>query len=454
MISVQILTHFAFPLVLCLKLPDCEYHLVQIKDECPNVSGLDWEAYGEELYASKSLVFFGSPNDSIFQMHQLLHRITGTEFHFGFECPQAMIATFFSIAEKLANAGRLRRAQAAIFMGFIFARDKGFYDCSPWPVRGWDMLLAGRYLNERLRILDDLYVMKNVPANTKHYDPKDIAIVSVCAYAQNESLLLLSRENHQLYASLHGYVLYQFEFDSDLVENLESGMNRIDRNKFFWKILAVRNVVEKFKWVLWMDCDAFFMDPARTIDSLILMYAHNSSLPFKPMGTDNELIKQTLNPTKQDHDVQIDLLITVDSTGLNNGVWLMRNSTWSVQFLSKWWNSSILQGMGSNHNCSDQSTMQYELLYSNFMNGLSSEFGRYWDSIEGPIWPEQVRVVPQEHLQSFHKETAEAVISREHTQGDFIKHHPGCHYYKKPCQDRFTEAHSLFVSKTHKFLNS
>ena len=49
-----------------------------------------------------------------------------------------------------------------------------------------------------------------------------------------------------------------------------------------------------------------------------------------------------------------------------------------------------------------------------------------WDSVEAPIWPPEVRVAAQEHLQSFHEATAATAMSRAWTDGDFIKHHPGC----------------------------
>jgi hypothetical protein len=45
---------------------------------------------------------------------------------------------------------------------------------------------------------------------------------------------------------------------------------------FFWKVNAVKNVFdgahgEVPDWVLWADCDAIFMEPERTIDSIIEM---------------------------------------------------------------------------------------------------------------------------------------------------------------------------------------
>ena len=45
---------------------------------------------------------------------------------------------------------------------------------------------------------------------------------------------------------------------------------------FFWKVNAVKNVFDGMygtppQWVMWADCDALFMDPERTIDSVIQM---------------------------------------------------------------------------------------------------------------------------------------------------------------------------------------
>merc|ERR1719203_2645248 len=70
-----------------------------------------------------------------------------------------------------------------------------------------------------------------------------------------------------------------------------------------------------------------------------------------------------------------------------------------------------------------------------------------WDAVEAPVWPPEVRVAAQEHLQSFHEATAATALSRAWQDGDFIKHHPGCHYYKPPCQYLYSEAQSIFEGK-------
>ena len=45
--------------------------------------------------------------------------------------------------------------------------------------------------------------------------------------------------------------------------NVKDGVHK----PFFWKVNAVKNILDtgKYDWVLWMDCDAFFMDPGQKL---------------------------------------------------------------------------------------------------------------------------------------------------------------------------------------------
>jgi hypothetical protein len=45
-----------------------------------------------------------------------------------------------------------------------------------------------------------------------------------------------------------------------------------------------------------------------------------------------------------------------------------------------------------------------------------------------------------------------SVLSREWEDGDFIRHHPGCHYYKEPCQWLYEEAAEIFKVKVNEML--
>lgn len=429
--------------------PPCDSSLIEVAEECPGDAfpGFPWTSYLDELYAARSEIFSKGTGSAVAKVRALLGKATET-FSDTFGCLPALISSYFTMARLMAFQGRLRRALAFLQMGFVFVRDKGFSECTSWPVQGWDMMLAGRSLVERLRVLDDESVTKGVPAD--HREPGlRIAIVTICAYAPDETVRVMCQENRALYSSLHGYDVHFFTDASEIMPDADAGMDVEDgmHKAFFWKVSAVKNVMSAgaYDWVLWMDCDAFFMDPRRTIDSVIAKYALNATpatrLPphhADELGSLSEL-RRLSNP---DIPVPVSLILAVDSTGINNGVWMLRDTPWAHDFLHSWWHSDILSGPGHNHNCSDQSTMQHTLLHNRVMS-LDAAL----DSIEAPIWPPEVRVAAQEDLQSFHQATAETAMSRAWEEGDFIKHHPGCHYYRPPCQYLYEEAETIFRNK-------
>jgi len=431
--------------------PKCDYTQIEVREECPSQRGFDWEAYWEALYRARAMVFLGDVGAAMRNVHDLL-KVATSPFSAAFECPPAAAATYFSLAQIAAFQGFLRRALALVQMGFVFIRDKGFSECTPWPLQGWDMMLAGRNLVHRVRELDFQSVQLQTPRGHRTAGLR-VAVVTICAYAEDEAVRLLATQNHQLYAQLHGYGLHLFTSAEQITPHAAGRMDVKDgeHKPFFWKVNAVRNVFdsqEGYDWVLWADCDAFFMDPERTIDSIIHMYTSNRTVPTVnravPGAELSEEMQRALHPTDPP---PVSLILAVDSTGINNGVWLLRNDAWSRDFLDRWWHSDILSGPGREHNCSDQSTMQHQLIQDSAMR-----LDATWDASEGPIWPREVRVAAQEHLQSFHKATAETVVSREWQEGDFIKHHPGCHYYKDPCKHLYWEAAVHFEEKARALL--
>ena len=104
-------------------------------------------------------------------------------------------------------------------------------------------------------------------------------------------------ENHDQYAARHGYK-YTL---SDAVD--------ISRPPAWSKIKAVQSRLDSGEcdWVMWLDADVVFMNSTIRVESLI--------------------------------DARADLITTPDrSFGVSSGVWLIRNSAWSHQFLQDWWN--------------------------------------------------------------------------------------------------------------------
>ena len=70
---------------------------------------------------------------------------------------------------------------------------------------------------------------------------------------------------------------------------------------------AVEAVLDDYDWVFYLDADAWITNPEIKLESV---------LPRQGLA---------------------DFVVTADSTGLNAGSWMLRNSDWSREFLRKWW---------------------------------------------------------------------------------------------------------------------
>ena len=103
--------------------------------------------------------------------------------------------------------------------------------------------------------------------------------------------------NKMKYASKHNYKLLNA---SSLVD--------INRPPSWSKILAVQDALRRgCHWVFWMDPDSLVMNSEKRIEDIV--------------------------PGSGDAD----LIITRDPNGYNAGMWMVRNSNWTMQFLNDWW---------------------------------------------------------------------------------------------------------------------
>jgi galactosyl transferase GMA12/MNN10 family len=145
------------------------------------------------------------------------------------------------------------------------------------------------------------------------YDPSNICITTLSDSAVPRAKGLRCRNfdnvssrtwpNHLQYAQKHGYVAVD-----------QSVLLDPSRPPAWSKIRAVQDMFSAKKysceWVLWLDADTVIM---------------NSSIPL-------ESILPHVNEN-------VDLVVTADRRfTANSGVWLIRNSLWSHQFLNDWWN--------------------------------------------------------------------------------------------------------------------
>eukprot|EP00208_Stichococcus_sp_RCC1054_P004603 CAMPEP_0206136108 /NCGR_PEP_ID=MMETSP1473-20131121/1342_1 /ASSEMBLY_ACC=CAM_ASM_001109 /TAXON_ID=1461547 /ORGANISM="Stichococcus sp, Strain RCC1054" /LENGTH=303 /DNA_ID=CAMNT_0053528387 /DNA_START=420 /DNA_END=1331 /DNA_ORIENTATION=+ len=122
-----------------------------------------------------------------------------------------------------------------------------------------------------------------------------------------EGVLGLTRDNKVHYAEMHGYT---YEDASALVSD--------ERPASWSKILAVQHYLKDADWVMWLDADTIVTNPEIRLESL---------LPRSSSGPD--------------------FIITVDGGGYNAGIWLLRRSQWSQDFLQRWWDmKAYVRGPG------------------------------------------------------------------------------------------------------------
>eukprot|EP00760_Papus_ankaliazontas_P018980 PhM_4_TR17804/c0_g1_i1/m.18962 len=108
--------------------------------------------------------------------------------------------------------------------------------------------------------------------------------------------------NRRKYAERHGYGVHV------------DGRAVVDpRTPPSWsKIKTIRKYLPRYKWLMWLDIDALFMDYSKTVEEVIVAGAPPSA----------------------------DIIMSKDHNGLNCGVMLFRNSPWTMQFLSRVWHWS------------------------------------------------------------------------------------------------------------------
>uniref|UniRef100_A0A0G4I6L9 Nucleotide-diphospho-sugar transferase domain-containing protein n=1 Tax=Chromera velia CCMP2878 TaxID=1169474 RepID=A0A0G4I6L9_9ALVE len=464
--------------------------------ECPDNSLIHWEDFAAELFKARSLPFRGLLSASL-DLHRDLLKLTVRDPRVGFACPLGVASVFLSLSQLMAGQGQLYAAQSLLHMGFSFIqKNRGFRDGhTAFPVRGWDMMLPAHSVKS---VLDgrNAREWRDVPDGFRLEGGGKVGVVTVCAYPEGTPVRVLSEENHRLYCELTGCEVF-FWGDS---EGTHAHPFRSGRVPFWLKVQALQHVQQSqgvgkgFEWLMWADCDAFFTDPFRTIDSVIAKYdpamatvkdggvaddenAFDSAADEMRAGGTGQHVSSANEKEKESskprffQETRAELLISDDTTGLNNGVFILRNSEWTERFLSDWWQAG--QIFDASHNCSDQAAMQHILLSERAI--ASVDRGRirsppspsptqtiqpslpplplFEDGSDVPVWPPEVRLVQQADLNSFHKDTAEFVLSREWRPGDFIKHHPGCHHYLEPCIRMYMHAADFFKERARALLD-
>lgn len=119
--------------------------------------------------------------------------------------------------------------------------------------------------------------------------------------------------NKRTYAARMGY---DFVDSRDLVDP--------SRPPSWSKVLAVRSQLPTHDWVFWNDADTVVTNPDISLEDIL-----------------GSIIGQEAS------DSSPDLVVTEDVNGINAGVFFVRRSKWSENFLNTWWNQTSFVQFGS-----------------------------------------------------------------------------------------------------------
>eukprot|EP00397_Hematodinium_sp_SG-2012_P037063 GEMP01040105.1.p1 GENE.GEMP01040105.1~~GEMP01040105.1.p1 ORF type:complete len:328 (+),score=65.96 GEMP01040105.1:332-1315(+) len=236
---------------------------------------------------------------------------------------------------------------------------------------------------ELLPLIRDLSVAKeNYPLPIiEREDVGPIAVISYCNYP-NKTFILpeLSLTNKQAYTKRHNYKFFHVE--QTYVSQFHPWMN---------KLLAIEEQLEHFAWVMWADCDLFFMNQSITLENIILAAGKDKSL-----------------------------ILTEDGNMLNTASFLLRNTEWGKSFLRKTIDllSAPTPQSFQHHHHHEQSPLMYLSLIPSVFIG------------EKDGYDENVAVVPQQWMNSYPEEIYNRVKHvmphTPYTKGDFIISFNGC----------------------------
>lgn len=245
-----------------------------------------------------------------------------------------------------------------------------FIDDSLWPINshqfGEEHRAVAAFLKEHRSI---------EPQPSTAVTRASVVMVTICDYPSDSLLPRLASFVHGLYAQHHGYAYRHHRSAYRSAEN---------RPAAWGKILAMQDALQEgnWDWALWVDCDLFFMDLNRSLESILWRYA----------------------------TMETKMLISEDAQTLNTAIFFMRRSEWSVELLKKvWGDDNERTSPFVDHTWWEQQAFAQELLGSNverFAKLRYEEPVTNGSQVVQPgellVYPPEVSIVPQEEMNSYH----------------------------------------------------
>eukprot|EP00743_Colponemidia_sp_Colp-15_P010737 GILK01011861.1.p1 GENE.GILK01011861.1~~GILK01011861.1.p1 ORF type:complete len:548 (+),score=58.20 GILK01011861.1:280-1923(+) len=216
-----------------------------------------------------------------------------------------------------------------------------------------------------------------------------VAIVSICQYDPNQTLLAhYSILNKHAYGRVHKVGVFIHTTASDR-----------SRPPAWSKIQLVRDTLAtgSWHWVMWMDCDSYFMNMKVSPTDILLSVLDNH-----------------LDHTSAD----IDVIVSEDGLMLNTGVFFVRNGTRSVSFLDYLYSDRYSSFI--NHPWWEQGPFLHAL----FEKELTGSAGILPDMARHTVW------LPQAALNSYPDSIAAKMPTHhEYVTGEYILSFSGCKTY-------------------------
>eukprot|EP00439_Symbiodinium_sp_Y106_P064120 s1299_g10.t1 len=239
-----------------------------------------------------------------------------------------------------------------------------------------------------------------------------VEIHSICSYKPDPTskttlespLPDLSVPNHQAYAQRHGY-RYVVHTENALPDReahyskMYVVYHRMTGQRAHWAFNANRPEDPPPDWIFFIDCDAFFTDFATSISDLINTYAQGP-------GPGSDIAH---------------FLVAEDPGGINTGVFLIRNSPWSLRFLERVASSTFTVAW-------DQSMFFWHMVRGAMEMGL-----------EDFSYPTEVRLVHQAHFNAFVPPASVDWMAHEWQPSNFVRHFAGCPWQEQPCLQMMME---------------
>ncbi|CAL1130510.1 unnamed protein product [Cladocopium goreaui] len=231
-----------------------------------------------------------------------------------------------------------------------------------------------------------------------------VEIHSICSYKPDPTsktslespLLELSVPNHRAYAQRHGY-RYVVHTESALPDReahyskMYVVYHRFLGQEPHWAHQPTMPAGPPPDWIFFIDCDAFFTDFSTSLGDLIA--THSAAMASqRDMG-------------------HAQFLVAEDPGGINTGVFLIRKSAWSMEFLERVSSSNFMVAW-------DQSMFFWHMIRGALDIDLDQE--------EDFLYPSEIRLVHQAQFNAFVPPASVDWMAYEWRPGDFVRHFAGC----------------------------